>query len=70
MLIGTRKETVREKYVRHMNEAKENVEAWKNELSTAKTYYEDDIQYQSYCEFMIQMWENTLQKLEAFMKES
>lgn len=68
MVVGTKDETVREKYLRYKNEAKENVKAWENELSIAQTYYEDDIQYQSHCEFMIQTWKNTLHRLENILQ--
>lgn len=64
MIIGKREENVIEKMHRHKEETKEQIKGWKAELELVmEKDGEEYKKYQSYCEFMIKIWENTLEEL-------
>lgn len=64
-----KREMVREKYLKHRKEAIESIQGWKDELNIAEKYHEkEDIEYQQHCIFMIQIWENTLNRLDSLIK--
>lgn len=64
MTVGERGESIEEKRKRHIKESQDQIDGWKNELQYAISH--KDIQYEKYCEFMIKVWENTLEKLNEF----
>lgn len=66
MIAGTR-ESVIEKTQKHIHEAQETIDGWKNELEIAKR--KKDEKYKRYCEVMIQIFEEELQRLQNALKE-
>ena len=67
MIVGKREETIMERIKRHTKEAEQQIECWENELAYAQTQDDEEgRKYQEHCEFMIQVWKNTLEKLKNF----
>ena len=64
MTIGDRGESIEEKRKRHIKESKSQIDGWKSELQYAIDH--EDIKCEKYCHFMIEMWENTLEKLNSY----
>lgn len=64
MTIGEREESIEEKVKRHTKEAEAKIDGWNRELQYAIN--QKDSQYQSYCEFMIKIWNNTLEQLNNY----
>lgn len=60
-----KEETFSEKINRHKKEGKKQIEGWEAELEFVKKKEGTEYQkYQEYCKFMIEVWKNTLKKLE------
>lgn len=64
MVIGQREEILIEKNKRHIEEMKEDIKGWKNELEYAKN--KCDSEYEAYCVAMINICENTIAQLNNF----
>ena len=64
MVIGNRGETIEEKCIRHLQEARDQIEGWGKELLFARE--KSDKQYEKYCELMIRILENTIRDIEKF----
>lgn len=65
MIVGSRDETIEEKRIRHMREAREQIEGWSKEMLFAKE--KSDSSYEKYCELMIQILKNTIKNIEEFI---
>lgn len=64
MVIGQRGETVVEKNKCHIEEMKEDIKGWRNELEYAKN--KCDGEYEVYCVAMINICENTIAQLKRY----
>lgn len=64
MYLPDETETLEEKRQRHIKESEEDIDGWKGELEFAIKH--NDLKHREFCEMMISIWENTLEKLKAF----
>lgn len=61
MVVGNRTETIEEKNKRHIKEILQDISAWEKELEYAKN--KSDKKYETYCEAILCICENTLNEL-------
>lgn len=64
MIAGERNESIEAKRERHIDELKVQIDGWKNEIHHARK--QEDLQYENYCKFMIEICEKFLKELEEY----
>lgn len=61
MVVGNRRESVEVRRERHIEEAKQQIIGWEEEIKRAQK--DNDVKLEQYCIFWMDVWKNTLDGL-------